>query len=206
MSERNDSPTYKREYYEWVNFWWENSFDYESPRILFVGDSITNQYRSPVQQIFKSKGYKYLIDSTVGSKSSADPAWLCELDYALNPMFGYKYKLIHINNGLHTGGLNVSDYISGIKIYTERVRQYQPQAEIVLVTSTPVKDEESNKVVTERNISLKAYAAEAGYAVNDLNAAIDLSADPWSDGVHFKPAAVDLLAQATSDFIVGILN
>ena len=206
MSERIDAPVYTREYYEWVNFWWENSFDYESPRILFVGDSITNQYRSPVQQIFKSKGYKYLIDSTVGSKSSADPAWLLELDYILNPMFGYKYELIHVNNGLHTGGVNVCDYIAGIKLYTDKLRQCQPQAKITLVTSTPVKDEGSNRVVTERNDALKAFASESGFTVNDLYAAVNLNSNPWSDGVHFKTEAVELLAQATADFIITLLN
>ncbi|NLZ35940.1 MAG: SGNH/GDSL hydrolase family protein [Clostridiales bacterium] len=206
MSERIEAPAYKREYYEWVNFWWENSFDFDSPRILFVGDSITNQYRSPVQQKIKNKGFTFLIDCTVGSRSSADPAWICELDYILNPIFGYKYQLIHVNNGLHTGGLNVGDYIDGIKRYTERLRQYQPQAKIALVTSTPVKDRDSNRVVTERNEALKAFAIKAGFEVNDLYAAVDLNSEPWSDGVHFKSESVELLAEATANFIISHLT
>ena len=196
----------KREYYEWCNFWWENAPDTDSPRILLIGDSITNQYRGTVQQKIKALSLPYLTDMTIGSRGTTDPAWTLELDYMMSSANGFGYRLVHLNNGLHAMHLTPEEYESGLRAYIEKLNGYLPGAVKALVTSTPTKDQNNLEIVKRRNDIVFRLAEEYKMPVDDLYSAVDQSSDPWSDGVHFKPEAVEKLAETVTKFIINQLN
>ena len=196
----------KREYHEWCNFWWENAPDLSSPRILMIGGSITNQYRGEVQKIMKERSLTYLVDMTIGSRGSIDPAWTAELDYMMSAVNGYDYALVHLNNGLHAMHLTPEEYESGMRRYIEKLCACLPNAKKALVTSTPTRDEKSLETVRKRNEIVFKLSAEYGMPVDDLFSAVDIASDPWSDGVHFKPEAVMTLAETVSGFIIKQLD
>lgn len=198
----------QREYAEWLNFWWEKGGDFETPRVAFVGDSITCQYYDNGDLKGKLAAHGMLADKFAGSHCAADPIMASELEYIFGPANGYVYKTIHFNNGLH-GGCNdtlysIEEYVSGYKKCCEVIRKNQPQAKLILVTSTnmvrqnasqTVPDDEYNRFILERNEFVRQYAEEQGYALDDLYAATAWNEEyPHSDGVHFKGEVCPKLA------------
>ena len=87
-----------REKYEWADFWWNDAHDPSKPRVLIVGDSITNGCSGVVYKLLADVA---LVDKYVSSKNVKDPALLKEMRYMLSE---YKYKVIHFNHGLHFWG------------------------------------------------------------------------------------------------------
>lgn len=203
---QNESPFPGREYYEWCNFWWENAPDTESPRVLLIGDSITNQYRARTQAILKERGRPWLLDCTIGSRSAADPAWFAELDYMMSAVNGYTYRLVHLNNGLHGAHLSLPAYEDGLRRYIEKVRSLLPEAAVALVTSTPYEKASSNERVLARNEVVRRLSAEYGFLLDDLYTVAAAQPDAWRDGVHFKPETAERLAVAAADFIERALG
>lgn len=204
---------FPREYAEWSDFWWEKAGDTERRRILLIGDSITRSYRDRVQEIYKP--LRIAVDKLCGSRCAGDPILTAELDLATGPLNGYTYDLIHFNNGLH-GGCNdtlipLETYKQGVRAIVSVLRRNQPQAKLVIVTSTYMSpkgdesfviDEKMNAFVLERNAFLREFAAENGFAVNDLYAlTAGNAAFRQTDGVHFEKESTDKLAAHVADFI-----
>lgn len=196
-----------REEIEWSDFWWEKGGDFETPRVALVGDSITRAYGNMVRKTLT--GHGLMTDRFASSRCAADPVLAAELDYIFGKVNGYTYKVIHFNNGLH-GGCNdtlfkVNEYKKGYKECCDVIRRNQPQAKLILVTTTnrikvgaPVDefDGEYNDFVLERNEFVHEYAKEQGLPVDDL---YEFSAwkpeFPHPDGIHFPESACALLAE-----------
>lgn len=208
---------FPREYAEWTDFWWEKAGDVSRRRVLLVGDSITRSYRDYVQAVYKPE--RIAVDKLCGSRCAGDPVWTAELDLATGPLNEYRYEVIHLNNGLH-GGCNdtkiaLDVYKQGVKDIVSVLRCNQPQAKLVLVTSTPISergdrsfviDETLNGFVLERNAFLSEYAAENGFFLNDMYALVAGNSDfPQSDGVHFVPSAAEKLGHHVAEYIRTLL-
>ena len=65
-----------REKYEWADFWWNDAHDASRPRVLIVGDSITNGCSGVV---YRQLADVALVDKYVSSKNVKDPALLKEM-------------------------------------------------------------------------------------------------------------------------------
>lgn len=208
---------FPREYAEWTDFWWEKAGDPMRRRVLLIGDSITRSYRGRVQEIYKP--HRIAIDKLCGSRCAGDPVLTAELDLATGPLNGYKYDVIHFNNGLH-GGCNDTQiplevYKQGVCDIISVLKRNQPQSKIVIATSTYMSakgdrsfviDEKMNAFVLERNAFLREFAAENGFAVNDLYALTAENPDfLQSDGIHFDEASAEKLAAHVADFIKNLL-
>ncbi|MDF2685833.1 MAG: hydrolase family protein [Clostridia bacterium] len=202
-----------REFYEWVNFWWENAPNIEADRILVIGDSITNGYRSILQKNLNENNI--LVDMTVGSRSVEDPALEAEFKYVMGTANNFKYKLIQFNNGLHGAHLSVNEYEAGIRKHVQIIKELQPQAVILLATSTPYTPKNSegtinlikNKQVIERNEILKKLSSELCLPLNDLFYSIAGKSEyPQPDEVHFTSAGYEYLAKITADIIKSVLK
>lgn len=188
------------EYAEWANFWFEDAPNQTADRIMLIGDSITNGYRRIVQEKFKSDGY--LIDMAIGSRGVDNPSLYAEIEYAIGSTNSYKYKLIHFNNGLHAKHLTADEYEKGLRYCINLIKKLQPEAIMVLATSTSISDDIQNDFVKERNKIVKQLAAEFDLIVNDLFNAVYKNPDfPQSDGVHFKPEGCNRIA----DIVYGII-
>jgi len=205
MSELNIPP---REYAEWCNIWFEQGADFTTPRVMLIGDSITVGYRALVNNLFKNDGV--YADMVAGSRCAGDPALDAEIECCLGRANGYDYKVIHFNNGLH-GGCNdtligIEHYEAGMRRAIELIKKLQPNAKLVLVTSTPQRgkenphgsvDEKLNGFVLERNEIVKKLAAEYGLEVDDLFSTVAYKPEyEQPDGVHYGEAGKQALAEA----------
>ena len=204
---------FPREFAEWNDFWWEKAGDCNRRRILLIGDSITRSYRNKVQDYFKPK--RIAVDKLCGSRCAGDPILTAELDLATGRLNGYTYDIIHFNNGLH-GGCNDTQipldvYQQGIKDIITVLRRNQPQANIVIATSTYMSpkgdtsfviDETMNAFIKERNAFLREFAAENGFTVNDLYALTAGTPDfRQTDGIHFDEESAAVLAKHVAEFL-----
>lgn len=204
----------KREYAEWNDFWWEKGGDFDAKRVALIGDSITRGYYASVKEHFASEGI--LVDRFCGSHTAGDQVFEPEIEYILGAANDYRYQVIHFNNGLH-GGCNdtrvdLADYERGMTAAVEAIRRLQPQAKLILATSTNMVkkgkaeddfDAEFNDFVLERNEFIRAYAKENGYFLDDLYEAVAWKPEyPHSDGVHFSPAGYQKLASC----VIGAIS
>jgi lysophospholipase L1-like esterase len=188
----------KRERYEWCNTWWEDANNAEGPRVLLVGDSITVGYRPFVNELLKNEA---LADMYASSRGLDDPSYAKELKYMLSE---YPYRVIHLNNGLHGMHLSEGEYREGFIATVQLISEIQPEAVIVLVTSTPVtKDgipeeisDAVNSVVIARNASLRKIAQKYALPINDLySLMLGKSGLCISDGYHYNTDGQKLQAE-----------
>ncbi len=212
-----ESYMYAREYAEWNDFWWEKAGDFSRRRVLLIGDSITRSYRDRVQETYKPE--RIAIDKLCGSRCAGDPILTAEIDLMTGPLNGYRYEVIHFNNGLHGAcndtEISLDEYMQGVKDIVSVLRRNQPDAKLVLVTSTPMSEkgttsaerfDKNNDMILERNAFLREYAKENGFYLNDLYALVSGSAEfPKSDYVHFSAPAAAKIGDHVSDFIRGLL-
>lgn len=197
----------QREFAEWLNFWWEKGGDFDSRRIALVGDSICCGYYDAVKNHFAGDGI--IVDRFAGSHSAGDQVFEKEMEYLFGVANDYKYSVIHFNNGLH-GGCNdthvsLEDYKKGIIASVETIVRNQPQAKLILATTTNMVrqgkaeddfDPEFNDFVLERNEFIRAYAKENGFYLNDLYEAVAWKSEyPHSDGVHFSGKGYERLVE-----------
>jgi hypothetical protein len=198
-----------REFYEWANLWWENAPDTTSPRVMLIGDSITNGYKNTVQELLRERGI--LVDMAAGSRSVEDPALFAELNYVLGDLQDHKYKAIHFNNGLHGSHLTGAEYETGMRAAIKLIRSLRPEAGLILVTCTVFTpkgsegkvDPEKNVFVLERNAIIMKLADEFGLPVDNLFAAVAGKAEyPQPDAVHYTDIGYKHLAQSVAESIL----
>ena len=209
-----------REYAEWNNFWFEKGSDFTSPRVFLIGDSITVGYRAKVQELFRAAGSDILVDQSAGSRCAGDPALEAEIEYALGPVNGYRYKVVHFNNGLH-GGCNdtlidTEKYEAGMRRCIALIRRLQPDAKLILATSTVLLtsrdaapgsiDYKKNSFVFHRNEVIHNLAAELGLPIDDLFGAVTGNPEyTQPDGVHYAEAGRSRLAESVKASIEAAL-
>ena len=80
---------------EWSDTWVENADRQDLPRVLLAGDSIVQGYFGVVKERLTGEAScaRYSTSKYIG-----DPDYLVELELLLKR---YRFKVIHINNGLH---------------------------------------------------------------------------------------------------------
>ncbi len=197
-----------RETYEWANLWWEHAEDFDSPRIIVIGDSITNGYRGQLQQ--KLNGLGVMVDLYAGSRSVEDEAYFKETEYVLGVHHGYNYKVIQLNNGIHGDHITADDYEKGYRRELELVKSLHPEAVLALATSTIYTpkgmegkiDEERNRFILDRNEIVRRLADEYKLPLNDLFRVTSGHAEyAQPDTVHFTFEGYDALSTATAEFV-----
>ena len=173
------------------------------PRAFLVGDSICNGYQSHVRDTLKGK---MNVSYWVSSYCVTSPGYLRLLSFYLDEV---KYDVVHFNNGLHSLGTPVADYAKGVKAALELIRLKQPQAKIVWVASTPLKDaDKTAKAKALNDAAMKVVKEMGGIAVNDLFSTMD-SLDRnvhWSDTFHFRKSAKEMQGRQVSDACLSAIK
>ena len=103
----------KKERFEWIESWCEETTNKDKPRVLLIGDSITRGYQQSVKEKLKDIAYvdyiatSYFIDMKIYReliKSFVNDS---------------EYSVIHFNHGLH--GKNMSETIKRVqKVHCSR--------------------------------------------------------------------------------------
>lgn len=198
------------ERYEWCNYWWEEANEDGKPRILLIGDSITQGYRSLVREVLEEKVY---VDMAASSRAVDNPALWREINYMLeeNPD---RYKVIHFNNGLHGKHVSKEDYALHLEQIVLKIMERAPKAKLVLVTSTPITkkgvpdelDEELNGMVLDRNRAVAVLAEKYRLPVDDLYSAM-LGKGEYrvEDGYHYNTEGKKAQGAIVAEFIQRFL-
>lgn len=195
-----------RETTEWAILRWEQATDATLPRLLLVGDSISNGYAPHVRKLLEGRA---LVDLLATSKSVCDPALLLELTLATD---GYQHAGIHFNNGLHGAHLTDEQYEAGLRRMVATLRELAPQATLVWGHSTsavtlPDKqlDPERNAAVLRRNEIAARVMSELGVPIDDLYAAIVDHCDWHTDTLHFSAEGYTALAESVVASVLPFL-
>ena len=179
------------EEYEWDSLWWEQTGDNQTPRVLYIGDSISDGIRRNAQA---ASGEKILFDRFGTSKALDNPFFIESLR-CFSRQQGRR-NVIVLNNGLH--GWHLDDVEEYGRYYEEMVRFLLEEYEgtpLVLVLTTSVAGK-LNKRVNVRNEIVKGIAAKYGLPVIDLYAAsLKYFSFITADGVHFSEEGYQKLAK-----------
>lgn len=191
---------------EWSHFWWECAPDQDKPRVLLIGDSITNGYQPAVNKALKGN---ILANAWSTSKALDNPYYFDELEYVWKQN-AYQYELVHFNNGLHGFHLDISEY----KYLYEKAVQYflekYPTTKLVLALSTPIYlpntemklDPCRNVAVIQRNNAVIRIANKYSLPVNDLyTPMLGKSELTLGDGFHYNGAGTEYQGKIVADFI-----
>ena len=180
------------ETYEWDQTWIENTEDLTSPRMLYIGDSISIPTRAKLNEIF---GGKLRVDGFASSKA-ADHPFFTESVRLFAAQQAAPYRAVLFNNGLHGWHLDDADaYPRCYERVVSQLRALFPQSAFLLLLTTPVADPERDARVRCRNAAAAKIAEAYGLQTVDLyHADPALGSYLSADGVHFTDEGYRILA------------
>ena len=180
------------ETFEWDRTWIHKTGDTQTPRVLYVGDSISVGICNGING--KANGEMY-FDFFSTSKSLDNPVFQQSLQLfaAQEP----KRDVIAFNNGLHGWHLTEEEY----KVHYEKMLRFlmetYPESVILPVLSTTVKNQERNARVIARNQKVMELAEKYNLQTIDLFTVSTENAETQADdGVHFTAAGYTLFSDA----------
>ncbi len=177
------------------------------PRVLLIGDSVTNAYLEPVRKALAGKAN---IDAWITPTTQADKS----LPKTIAAILAWqKYAVIHFNLGLHgwqAGRIPEGQYEPLTRQLVENLRAGAPQAALIWATITPVtvkgEPEKLNPdiqptIENHNRMALEVMKAE-GVEIDDL-AGLMAKNLPLAAGdmFHWKPAGVALLTESVTKSI-----
>ena len=194
-----------RERIEWYNIWITNADSDTLPRVLFIGDSITQGYFGPVEKLIGNRANCARITT---SGSVCDPIYFDELSLILEQ---YEFAVIHFNNGLHGWGYSEDKYREGIERLIDLLKDKAPRAKLIWASSTPVLRHAGMSVnahrVPVRNGIASGLAESEGIPVNDLYSLVEGHDSYYSkDGVHFNDEGKSTQAEQVAKTVLMLLE
>ncbi len=177
-----------REGTEWCNIWMPNANKHDLPRVLLIGDSVTQGYGPDVEKQLAGKAY---VARLATSRCVGDPVLHAELSAVLG---ADSFDVIHFNNGLHgIGAVSEKEYAEFLPQMLAHIRQFAPKAKLIWANSTPShvngKFEQlapNNANVTERNRIAAELMAKEGIPLDDLYTLMLPHPECCADGLHYK--------------------
>lgn len=200
--ENNDRVT-PLETYEWDNVWIQRTDDKKSPRVLYIGDSISCALRVFGNGVTKEE---ILIDS-FGTSKAIDNAYFWDALRLFSLQEGHR-DIVLFNNGLHGWHLDdETDYPAYYERMLCKILDEFRDSKVVIVLTTAVAKEERHERVKVRNGFVKTIAGKYGLDIIDLyeisSENMDLLGD---DGVHFTADGYQKISEYLVDEIRKILN
>lgn len=193
-----------REDIEWLNLWFPHTNDEGLPRVLLIGNSITNAYYPEVSTLLEGKAY---VSKLTTSKSIGDPALLAEVSLALS----YEdFDIVHFNNGLHGWGYTDEEYQKSFPDLIETIKRQAPNARLIWATISPMRvkeqieklDPKTERIKKRNEIALSIVEKE-GIRVDDLFHLVIDHPEFYAggDGIHLVPVGVSAMAKQVAGII-----
>jgi hypothetical protein len=193
-----------REGTEWTNVWIPNAQKSDLPRVLLVGDSITQAYYGGVANSLRGAAYVARITS---SRSICDPLYLNELDVLIDQ---YKFELVHFNNGLHGFGYSEDEYTASLKQVVKHLTDVFRPEQLVWAESTPLlkspKNADLNRRITVRNQAAEKLMQSNGIRINRLGRLMSVHDNLHTDTYHWRREAIKLQADQTAAILRRLLE
>ena len=182
------------------------------PRVLLIGDSITNGYLEPVRKALAGKAN---IDAWITPTTQADKS----LPKTLAAILAWqKYAVVHFNLGLHgwqKGRIPEGQYEPLTRQLVENLRAGAPKGILIWATITPVTvkgepeklNPEIQPTIDEQNRMAMEIMKAKAVEIDDLSGLM-LKNLPLAAGdmFHWKPAGVALLSDAVTHSIATALE
>ncbi len=194
----------KKERFEWIHSWCDDTGMDDLPRVLLIGDSITHGYQTKVRELLKGVCW---VDY-IATSYAVDCLFFNQLieNFAADS----KYAVIHFNHGLHGMHMTTEVYEEAMDALTGKLAE---MGKVILVTSTktykPGTDEvtDGNAKILCRNEALGRLAKKYGCTIDDLyTVSAGLSMDGYSkDGTHFSDEGYTALSKAVEESIRAVL-
>ena len=187
-----ENKTIELETYEWDNVWWEQTEKTNTPRVLYIGDSISCATRKLATSA--SEG-KMLFDG-FGTSKALDNPFLFDSIRIFAKQQKYRNAVL-FNNGLHGWHLDDDEqypyyYEKTVKFLLEEFHD----TPIAIVLTTSVSDAQREQRVKRRNEVARRIATQYGLSVIDLySLSVEFSEFRKADGVHFTDAGYEKFAQ-----------
>ena len=191
------------------------------PRVLLIGDSISEGYTVPVRKLLQGKANVHRIPKNGGPARTA----LAQIDEWLGTE---KWDVIHFNWGLHDLRMfpnpkmdpaqwekeNLALYEKNLRALVARLKQ--TGAKLIWVSSTPIQDEtDSPREPPNRAAAVKVYndvaakiMKENGIPIDDLNAYVTPVQAKMQKprNVHFSVEGSEFLAKKVAQEISAVLE
>lgn len=177
------------ETYEWDNPWWEHTENTESPRVLYIGDSISNGTRRLLNELADGK---ILFDGFATSKALDNPYYKQSLELFMSQQKGK--ECILFNNGLHGWHLNDSEYESYYREMISFLKKENVPVYVLTTTNLPIDTERNNRVLARNAIAVKIAEELDCHTVDLYKASLECNDLYCGDGVHFKEDGYKILA------------
>lgn len=186
--------------------------DASLPRVLLIGDSITNGYLEPVRKALEGKAN---IDAWITPTSQGDKSLPGTLAAILAQE---KYAVIHFNLGLHgwqKGRIPDGQFEPLTHLMVQALKKNAPQAKLIWATITPVTEKgmpeklnaEIQPTIDQHNAMALKVMTEEGVEINDLAGLmlpnLKLAA---GDMFHWKPEGRDLQVKAVSAVLLKAIG
>ena len=188
----------KKERYEWIQSWCDETTNCDLPRVLLIGDSITCGYQNIVRETLRGKAY---VDY-VSTSYSIDMKIYRDLIKSF--VSDSNYDVIHFNHGLHGETMSKRTYESDIR---KLLKSFDCK-KIIVATSTIVYKEGNKKVNTfwkkklkDRNEIVMKICDECGYGKDDLfSVSVNIPTEMRTfDGFHYSEEGYKILAKSVVD-------
>ena len=191
----------KKERFEWIHSWCDETAKTDVPRVLLIGDSICH-------------GYQQLVREKLAGIASVD---FIATSYAVDSKIyntiienfakDSKYDLIHINHGLHGYHMSITTYKSKMD---KLVQKLLKSASVILCETTFVNKEGNKRPHTDwmkkvyaRNNAISEIAEKYNLKVDNL---FELSQSiavehRMADGTHYEFTGYDILTEQVASVI-----
>ena len=198
-----DAPS-SRESIEWCDIWISHADETNLSRVLLIGDSISRDYYSGVEQRLAGQAYVARLST---SRFIGDPVLLKEIALVLEQM---KFEVIHFNNGMHGWQHSEKEYAEAFPAFFAAIRTHAPTAKLIWASTTPLKvsqsspndtSQASDERIAARNTLALDYLKPRGVEVDDLNACVRGHPEYHRDNVHFNQQGIDLEAEQAARLI-----
>ncbi len=190
------------ETFEWDRMWLEHTEDLETPRVLYVGDSISCGVLGTAN---KRAAGRLRFDGFHTSKGLDNPHFRTTLlaIAAQQP----RRDLIILNNGLHGWHLDdAGEYIPWLRDTLCFLQEQFPKTPVAFVQTTHVTHERWQVRARQRALLAATLIEELQIPMIDLYAPSLAHADLIKDGVHFTEEGYALLADALIARVTEILE
>ena len=176
-----EKTSYKYETYEWDRTWVHKANDYETPRVFYIGDSISWGTREQISGICSDINF----DGLHTSKSLDHPFFrdMVNLTAAQLP----KIDAVLFNHGHHSWHLDDGDeYYALLREFVDFLLEKFRGKPFFLVLSTYSSHEERDVRIKKRNELTLKLAEEYNLPVIDLYPVSEANRENLLDIVHFN--------------------
>lgn len=190
------------ETYEWDNVWWEHANTSGTPRVLYIGDSISCGTRKKATEVAQNK----IFFDGFGTSKGLDNPYFSDSIRMFAKQQGERAAVL-FNNGLH--GWHLDDVTEYGAYYENMIHFLLKEFEntpLFLVLTTHVANPERDARVVVRNRVVLEIAKKYGLPTIDLYAIVKEHHDLFTDGVHLNAEGYDLLAKALVENVSKVIE